>query len=144
MKDSWTANQLKFMEWLSLPRYDRLPPTQEMFAESIGTTNLTLWRWKKLLGFQEAVNALARATIGTKLPEVYGALLREAEKGSYQHIKLVLELSGDYVETQRQEITGKNGESLATKPDFSGLTTEQLDALIALAIARSQDRTSAA
>jgi hypothetical protein len=98
MKDSWTEKQLKFIEWLSLPRYARTPPTQEMFAETIGVSDLTLWRWKKLDGFQESVNALARQTVGAKLPEVYGALLREAEKGSFPHIKLALELSGDYVE----------------------------------------------
>ncbi len=103
----WSATQIRAQEWLAQPKYDRTPPTQLMLAEQLGITEATISRWKSAAGFQEAVNTLARATIGTKLSEVYGALLREAEKGSYQHIKLVLELSGDYVETQRQEHAGE-------------------------------------
>jgi len=105
-QDNWTATQWKYIVWLATPRFERTPPHQEMLAKDLGVNPATLWRWRKLPGFQEAVNAYAREMIVNKLPEVYGALLREAEKGSYQHIKLALELAGDYQETTRQEVSG--------------------------------------
>lgn len=106
MQENWTPNQLKFIEWLATPKQDRKPETVELLAEELGVNPATMWRWKKLDGFQDAVNALARASVGSRLPEVYGALLREAEKGSFQHIKLALELSGDYVERSETKISG--------------------------------------
>lgn len=106
MQENWTPNQLKFIEWLATPKQDRRPETVELLAAEIGVNAATLWRWKKLDGFQDAVNALARSSVSTRLPEVYGALLREAEKGSFQHIKLALELSGDYVERSETKISG--------------------------------------
>lgn len=106
MQENWTVNQLKFIEWLALPKQHRQPETVELLAEQLGINAVTLYRWKKQDGFQDAVNTLARTTVGARLPEVYGALLREAEKGSFQHIKLTLELSGDYVERSETKITG--------------------------------------
>jgi hypothetical protein len=106
MQENWTPNQLKFIEWLATPKQDRKPETVELLAGALGMNAATLWRWKRLDGFQDAVNALARAAVSSRLPEVYGALLREAEKGSFQHIKLTLELSGDYVERNETKISG--------------------------------------
>jgi hypothetical protein len=106
MQENWSANQLKFIEWLAMPKSDRQPDTIELLAAQMGVNPVTLYRWKKQEGFQEAVNALARASVGSRLPEVYGALLREAEKGSFQHIKLTLELSGDYVEQSNVKHSG--------------------------------------
>lgn len=37
------------------------------------------------------------------LPEIYGALRREAEKGSFPHIKLSLEITNEYTETGSNE-----------------------------------------
>ena len=101
MQAEWTEKQRVYIEWLACPRYERIPPTQEMLAASVGVDPATLWRWSKLDGFQDEVNKLARQSIGKKLPEVYGALLREAEKGEFQHIKLLLELAGEYVPAQK-------------------------------------------
>jgi hypothetical protein len=58
-----------------------------------------LSKWKGIDGWQEAVNAIARNAVGEHLPEVYGALVREAEKGSIQHIRTVLELTGELAQT---------------------------------------------
>jgi hypothetical protein len=101
MQPSWTPDQWKFIEWLASPKYDRLPPNEEMFAASIGVNPVTLWRWKKEEGFQDEVNKLARASLGAKLPALYGALIREAEAGSYQHLQLAFEMTGEYVKQQR-------------------------------------------
>lgn len=106
MQENWTPNQLRLMEWLATPKQERNPETVELLAEAMGVNPATTWRWRKLDGFQDAVNAMARANVGDRLPEIYGALLREAEKGSYQHIKLTLELSGDYIERSETKISG--------------------------------------
>lgn len=130
--EKWTLNQRRVQEWCATPRSARIPPTQELLAEQIGVGDRTITRWRQEVGWQEAVNAIARKQVGVKLPEVYGALLREAEKGSYQHIQLVLELSGDYVKTQRNEMGGIGGgpieirEVIIERP-ASGETTPQDD-----------------
>lgn len=115
MRPEWTADQSKFIEWLATPRFDRIPPTQEMFAAQLGVDDGTLWRWKKLEGFQDDVNKLARAGLGHRLPEVYGALFREAEKGEFQHIQLLLELTGEYTKTQRNINDNKHDGDMTVK-----------------------------
>jgi len=102
----FTANQLRFIEWLASTKYERSPVTVKHLADELGVTERTLYRWKQLPGFKEAVTQRARELLGDDLPEIYGALRREAMQGSFQHIKLALELSGEYVETTKQEHTG--------------------------------------
>lgn len=100
MPKKWTRHQREFQEWLALPKYDRLPPNQQLFAATMGMDNGTLSRWKKLDGWQEAVNEIAQSHLRVAVPEVMGALRREAEKGSFQHIKLFLEMMGMHVDKQ--------------------------------------------
>ncbi len=123
MQADWTDNQRKLIEWRACPRYERIPPTQEMLAASIGVDPATLTRWTKLPGFQDEVNILARQSIGAKLPEVYGALLRQAEAGSFEHIRLTLELSGDYVKQQKNFNEDKGEVTLIVKTE--GVSTIQ-------------------
>jgi hypothetical protein len=109
----FSAKQLAFIDWLACSRFDRLIPTQGKFAKEIGVTEQTLWRWKSLPGFREAIIARARELLGDDLSEIYAALRREAIKGSYQHIKLAMEMTGEYVE--RQEVTGADGGAITIK-----------------------------
>lgn len=103
MQGQWTEQQRQFIEWLAIPRFERVPPTQEMMAQQLGVDNATLWRWKKLDGFLDEVNKLARQSVRASLPAVYGALIRQAEAGEYQHIKLLLEIAGEYVPVQKNQ-----------------------------------------
>ena len=96
--NNWTTNQKRFQEWLATPKSIRTPPTQDMLAQDMGLNAATLSRWRKLDGFQDAVTALARKFLSDDLPDIYGALRREAIKGSFNHIKLSLELSGEHME----------------------------------------------
>jgi hypothetical protein len=105
MSDNWSTNQRRYQEWLALPKYDRFPPTQDLLAREMGVNPATLTRWKKEDGFQAAVNEIAQQHLGAAVPEVMGALRREAEKGSFQHIKLFLEILGLHVE--KQETSGE-------------------------------------
>ena len=94
----FTANQLAFIEWLAQTKYDRVPATQKLLADNLGINEKTLSRWKKLPEIREAAIQRAREFLGDDLPEIYGALRREAISGSFQHIKLSLELTGEYTD----------------------------------------------
>lgn len=107
---SWSTNQVKFQRWLALPSGERTPKTQEGFASENGVNAVTLSRWKQQPGFMTSVYDIAEEYLGDDMADVYAALRREAKLGSFQHIKLVLELTGRYVE--RQELTGKGGAAL--------------------------------
>ncbi len=110
---TFSANQLKFIDWLATGKYKREPSTEQEFANKIGVNRSTLSRWKKGQNgftkedFWEAVTARARDLNREHLAIVYEALRAEAMKGSYQHIKLMLELSGEY--TERREVLGTMG-----------------------------------
>lgn len=95
MGQNWTPNQLKVIEWLATPRFDRIPPTQESLAANLGIAHSTLYRWLAMPGLREEANKLARAGLGRALPDAYGALIREAEKGSFQHLQLLFEMAGE-------------------------------------------------
>ena len=109
--EAFTRRQRLFIQWLATSRYERIPPTQITLADELGVHTNTLSRWKKKPGLLDAATAVARRMIKDRLPEVYAALRREAESGSYQHIKLLLELCGEHVDKQAVDVTTK-GESL--------------------------------
>jgi hypothetical protein len=97
---TFSSRQLKFIDWLANTKYDRKPATQELLAKEIGVAARTLVRWKKQPELQEAVRQRTRELLGDDLPEILGALRREAAKGSFQHIKLALEMLGEYTDNQ--------------------------------------------
>lgn len=94
-----SARQLKLVEWLATPKANHHPPTQELLADEMGINASTIYRWKQGKILQRAVIKRARELIEEDLPEIYGALRREAIAGNFQHIKLSLELTGEYNET---------------------------------------------
>lgn len=112
----FSARQLKFIEWLATTKYSRKPPNQTLLAQELGINPRTLTRWKDIPELQEAVLARARELLGDRLPEIYGALGREAEQGSFQHIKLALEMTGEYVPTERHEHSGEVSQKLVILP----------------------------
>jgi hypothetical protein len=71
-----------------------------MMAASLGVDDSTLYRWQNIPGLREEVTGIARASLVAALPTVYGALVKEAEGGSYQHLQLLFEMSGEYVKKQ--------------------------------------------
>jgi transposase-like protein len=96
-----TANQEKFLAWLALPAAQRNPKTETEFAAELGVNPSTLWRWKKDHNLAARAAELARDMLKDDLPEIYAALKREAKGGTYQHIKLALEVSEHYVEKKQ-------------------------------------------
>jgi len=107
MQHYWTANQRKFIEWLAQPKYTRTPPTQELLAKDIGVHRVTLSKWAKKDGLQDAVTERARALLESNLPDVYGALTVKAISGDVPAIKLILELCGRYVPGQKVELASE-------------------------------------
>lgn len=97
-----SRNKAKFACWLAMSKYNRIPSTQDRLANDLGLDPSTLTRWKKEPAVQAEVKRLVRASLATERGNIYGALIREATKGSFQHIKLALEILGDIGETQPQ------------------------------------------
>ena len=116
--------QQEYIQWLATSKYDRIPSTQVEFGKIVGRTDKTLQRWQKLPGWWDAVIAESRYRLRTNIPEVYESVAREAEKGSYQHAKLALELVGEYVEKRHTELSGK-----VQTEDVTKMTNEQLRAI---------------
>ena len=102
-KSTLSAKQLKAVEWLAASKYDRHPPTQALLADEIGVRRETISRWRSEPDFKDAITARARELLGNDLSEIYAALRREAIAGSFQHIKLAFEMTGEY--SPKQEIT---------------------------------------
>ena len=96
----WTPSQLKAIYWFATPKVERKPRFQKEFAETLGVREETISRWKNDPDLSAEVGRVARAELGKDLPEVYGTLRKMAIRGSFQHMKLYLEL----LEEHREEV----------------------------------------
>jgi hypothetical protein len=103
----WTPNQLRLIAWLATPSDLREPRSQADLAAEMGVREETLSRWKRLDGLTGAAGELAREMVGRDLADIYGALVRAAKAGSFQHIKLALEVAEHY--TEKREVSGPSG-----------------------------------
>ena len=99
----WKPEQFIFIQWSAIPAGDRLVAvdTQEKIAKKLKVSRKTMQNWKKLEGFHDAVYAEVRRNLDWRLPEILKALGDKAEEGNIPAIKLVLELTGRYQESQR-------------------------------------------
>ena len=104
---SFSANQIRAIEWLATDKNQRVPPTQELLADDLGVRRETVTRWKADPDFMEAVTARARELLNSDLPQIYAAMVREALKGNFQHIKLAFEMTGEYSPRQEIEHSGE-------------------------------------
>lgn len=102
----FSPNQLRAIELLALPKAERQFKTQGDIAANIGVNEKTIGRWLDIPEFRDAVTRRARELLGNALPEIYAALKREAEAGSYQHIKLALEVSGEFTPNSSVNLNG--------------------------------------
>lgn len=65
--------------------------TYVQVAEQVGVTQRTLRKWRKEPEFAAMVLEKSREIIKENLPDIYSVLLKEAKKGSHQHLRLVLD-----------------------------------------------------
>lgn len=91
---NWTPEQLRFIQWLALPRAERLPKTQTALAKDFDCAIETLSRWKDIPGLRDEVNRLAREFVKDDVPEILATIRREAKKGSVPHINMALAMAG--------------------------------------------------
>lgn len=100
-----TWRQVAFVNWLATPKKQRDPKTQALLAEQVGVNACTLSRWAKQPDIMSAVMDAVRGLSHKALPEIYGILISEALTGSFQHIKLALELTGEFTQQSNVDLT---------------------------------------
>ena len=91
---NWSQGQLLLMQWLALPKAERVPKTQKLLAIEIDVSEKTLCEWKRLPGFADEVIRLSREYVKDAVPEVLAALRRKAAAGSIPHIDRILAMAG--------------------------------------------------
>jgi hypothetical protein len=79
-------------------------------------------------GFKQLYENKSKELIKQSVGPVVNTFIREAQRGSFQHGKVILEMAGMYVEKQKTEITGEDGNPV--KVDLSGMTTDEIKDLL--------------
>lgn len=92
---AWARNQQAALVWYATPPDRRLPSTAKALAERLGVDEATIHRWRKADGWDEAVQEIAKLHLVRHRPNIYGALIRQAEAGDIKAIRLYHELIGD-------------------------------------------------
>lgn len=72
--------------------------------------------------FVEYCSQLLETTMKQAVIPVTTALISEAKKGNFNHIKLFMEMMGKYTPKQSHEVSGRGGSAI----EFMALSTEQL------------------
>lgn len=108
IKPKRTANELTrkqrtFVDWLATSKFERIPATQKALADELGVHETTLCRWRKQIA-QDIINSQARELMITHVPDVFGSMIAEAKRGSYQHQKLFLEMVGELSSVEKHEL----------------------------------------
>ena len=86
----------QFAEWLAVPKKLRQPRTQKELADLLEVCPDTLSRWKKDPRVRGRAYDLARTRIETELPDIIQTIIDKAKDGSYQFVRLALELTEKY------------------------------------------------
>lgn len=73
------AEQLALLEWVTTPVAERAYRTHLQLAEHLGTTETTLYRWKKTAEFKEALALAAMEWGEMQLPKVINSLFHYAQ-----------------------------------------------------------------
>lgn len=99
------AEQIKFAEiYLDY----RQKSTFEKIGEEIGCSRTAIWKWFQNIEFLEWINAQTNYMQRTALIPVLKSLIRKAEIGDVQAIKLYLEKMGEFTERVRIEVGWKD------------------------------------
>lgn len=93
-----SKNKQHFLQWLALPKLNRVPKTQAELAPLLNHQSETLSRWEINPTHMDQVYQVARAYLASEIPEILHVILESAKSGDIEFIKLVLELTGRYTE----------------------------------------------
>ena len=86
----------------------RQKSTFELIGKEIGVTRETIWRWFQIPKFLEWINEQATYMQKTALIPILKSLIRKAEIGDVQAIKLYLEKMGEFTEKLKIEVGWKD------------------------------------
>lgn len=78
-------------------------------------SRMTYYRAFEKPEFTEVYNNKSKDLIKQAVAPVINTFIREAQRGSFQHGKVILEMAGIYAEKQQVEMTGKDGGPIETK-----------------------------
>jgi hypothetical protein len=76
-------------------------------------------------GFVKLYEAKSKELIKQSVAPVINTFIREAQRGSFQHGKVILEMAGIYSEKQQIDIGNKDGQSF--KLNIAEMSTEELE-----------------
>lgn len=118
-----TEEQKTFAAWLSLPKSQRKPRTQELLAIELDVNGMTLSRWKKLPAVQAEVDNTHIRKLKDRMGEIYDALVEHAINGKHpKYMEMVFQLEkGQFgkqqvdVNLSNQEVAAMSTEDLASK-----------------------------
>jgi len=99
------AEQIKFAN-IYLDYRQKL--TFEQIGKLIGCSRTTIWNWFQNIEFLEWINAQTNYMQKTALIPVLKSLIRKAEIGDVQAIKLYLEKMGEFTERVKIEVGWKD------------------------------------
>ena len=71
----------------------------------------------------------SKELVNKAVAPVINTFIREAQRGSFQHGKVILEMADMYSEKKIQEITGKDGGPIQHEYDLAQLSTEELNVI---------------
>ncbi len=108
-----TPDQNRTLVWLTTPKAERTPKTLEELAEELGVNPSTVRRWRTKFDLDEIASEIAKGELVESLPDVLRALTEKAEAGSYEHIRLFLEVADN--RKQRIAVTVEDRRSEAAE-----------------------------
>lgn len=114
-----TKAEERLLEVLANPEYK-----QKNVSEICGIAEIdrkTYYTAFKKPGFVDYYHQLSIELVKQSVMPVLNAVRKEAQGGSFQHAKLLLEMAGLYTEKKQQEITGANGGPLQFEQILSEL-----------------------
>jgi len=117
-----TQKQIKFSEtYLNYMK----PRTNKEIAEKVGIDTSTIWRWFNNPDFLDWLNNLAKKLLEKSLAKRYMVAIREAEGGNYNFSKLLLQIEGEFIPSQKIEGTQEPMEIKMSYVDTTGKTLKE-------------------
>ena len=103
------APSLKQQKFLEVASQSGLTRNISKLCREAGVTRISFYRWyEEQPGFRQALNELPRLMLAKHLPGVYAALLRRAESGDLEAIRMTFEVVGDL----QKPVAGNGGPTL--------------------------------
>ena len=115
-----TDEQKIFARWLSLPKSQRQPRTQELLAAELNVNGMTLSRWKKLPAVQDEVDRTHIRYLKDRMGELYEALVDHAVNGKHpKYMEMAFQLARDQFGKKEVQVN-------LNQQDASSMSTEEL------------------